>query len=122
MVSPAPLKHWSTAIVGITLLAVVSSAQEPAPPTPPLPDSPRDFNSSGQRFRVVPIKGFSYPWAIVFLPDGTALLNERGARTLRIVRGGVLDPKPVAGLPLMIKPSDSRAVVDLALHPRFAEN
>ena len=120
----APLKHRSTGIVGIALLAVaaVSSAQEPRPPRPTLPDSPRLFNSFGQRYRVVPIKGFTHPWAIAFLPDGSMLVSERGLSTLRIVRDGVLDPKPITGLPPMIKPAGSRAGVDLALHPRFAEN
>ena len=133
-------KHWPTALVGIALLtlAATSGAQEPpapanaadqepvaptrAPPSPSLSDQPRTFTASGQRFRVVPIKGFSYPWAIAFLPDGSMLVSERGVSTLRIVRNGVLDPKPITGLPQMIKPAGSRAGVDLALHPKYAEN
>ena len=50
------------------------------------------------------------------------LISERGARTFRIVRNGILDPQPITGLPVMIKGSGSRAGVDIALHPQFTEN
>jgi glucose/arabinose dehydrogenase len=110
------------ATLGLVFVAVAARAQEPARPNPTLPATPQLFNKSGQQIRVVPIKGFSYPWAIAFLPDSTMLVSERGATTLRIVRNGVLDPKPVTGLPHMIAPAGSRAGVDLALHPHFAEN
>lgn len=40
----------------------------------------------------------SHPWAIAWLPDGSALVTERPGR-LRLMRDGRLDPKPIAGLP-----------------------
>ena len=47
-------------------------------------------------------------------------MTERPGR-LRIVRNGVLDPTPVAGVPAV--PAQGLAgLMDLALHPRFAEN
>jgi glucose/arabinose dehydrogenase len=40
---------------------------------------------------------------------------------LRIVRNGVLDPKPVAGMP-QVQAAGLAGLMDLALHPRFSEN
>jgi glucose/arabinose dehydrogenase len=66
-------------------------------------------------------EGLSHPNGLVFLPDGrTMLLTERAGR-LRVVRDGVLDPTPVAGVPEM----DHTALgglQDIVLHPDFAKN
>ena len=73
--------------------------------------------------RVTSIKGFVYPWALAFLPNGDMLVTEQGRNTLRIVRGGVLDPTPITGLPTGITSTRrDTAGVDIAVHPRFAEN
>jgi glucose/arabinose dehydrogenase len=48
------------------------------------------------------------------------LITERAGR-LRIVRKGVLDPKPIAGMPPVLD-QNLRGLNDLALHPKFAEN
>ena len=108
--------------VGVSLALLVAVASGAQKPGPQLPDAPQVFSNQGQRFRVVAIKGLSYPWAIAFLPDGSMLISERGARTFRIIRNGILDPQPITGLPVMIKGSGSRAGVDIALHPQFTEN
>jgi glucose/arabinose dehydrogenase len=47
-------------------------------------------------------------------------VTERPGR-LRIVRNGVLDPAPVKGLPA-IQAAGLAGLMDIALHPRFAEN
>jgi glucose/arabinose dehydrogenase len=57
---------------------------------------------------------------MAFLPDGEILVAERPGR-LRIVRDGVLDPKPVAGLP-QVQAQGLAGLMDVALHPRFSEN
>ena len=55
------------------------------------------------------------------------LVTERAGR-LRIIRNGVLDPKPIAGAPASFWTAESGApgavhgYMDIALHPRFAEN
>jgi glucose/arabinose dehydrogenase len=72
-------------------------------------------------------RGLENPWSIAFLPDGTILVTERMGR-LRAIRNGVLDPQPVAGTPKAIGagvsglPGAVHGYMDVALHPRFAEN
>ena len=56
---------------------------------------------------------------IAFLPDGGMLVTERPGR-LRIVRNGVLDPQPIAGVP-PVRTDGNGGLMDVALHPRFAE-
>jgi glucose/arabinose dehydrogenase len=95
----------------------------------PLPKLPMEFDTAeGQRIRVVAVaRGLTYPWSMAFLPDGSMLVAERTGK-LRIIRNGVLDPQPVAGVPVSKyagKSGDPGAVhglMDIALHPKFAEN
>jgi glucose/arabinose dehydrogenase len=58
---------------------------------------------------------------MAFLPDGSILVTERSGR-LRIIRDGVLDPMPIAGLPEMYRSTRLGGLNDVAVHPRFAEN
>lgn len=90
-------------------------------PSPPLPDGPLALETGIERqIRVTITKGLNQPWSMAFLPDGAILVTERPGR-LRIVRNGVLDPKPVAGLP-EVKAQGLAGLMDLALHPHFSEN
>jgi len=66
------------------------------------------------------VQGLEHPWGLAFLPDGRMLVTEREGR-LRIVRDGKLDPRPVGGLP-PIEASGQGGLLDVAVHPRFAEN
>ena len=54
-------------------------------------------------------------WAARGVPDA-----EREGR-LRIVRNGVLDPRPVTGVPA-VRAAALGGLLDVALHPKFAEN
>ena len=90
---------------------------------PSLPDGPIMVESAvvaHRNLRLVVTKGLSHPWGMAFLPDGNILITERPG-CLRIVRNGVLDPKPLAGLPA-ISSQGLAGLLDIALHPRFAEN
>ena len=64
--------------------------------------------------------GLEHPWGLAFLPDGRMLVTERPGR-LRIVADGVLDPEPVAGVPKVYVDGQG-GLLDVALHPGFAEN
>jgi glucose/arabinose dehydrogenase len=58
---------------------------------------------------------------MAFLPDGrTILVTERPGR-LRIIREGVLDPKPVSGVPT-VNNVFIGGLNDVALHPEFEKN
>ena len=72
------------------------------------------------QIRLTVTKGLNQPFSMAFLPDGAILVTERPGR-LRIVRNGVLDPAPVKGLP-EIRAQGLGGLMDLALHPHFAEN
>lgn len=64
--------------------------------------------------------GLTHPWSMAFLPDGDVLITERPGR-LRIFRDGRLLSEPVSGLPT-IDPVGQGGLLDLALHPDFANN
>lgn len=91
-------------------------------PSPALPDSPMVYETALVRpIRVVATKGLNQPWSMAFLPDGAILVTERPGR-LRIVRNGVLDPNPVLGLPQDIQAQGLAGLMDVQLHPKFADN
>jgi glucose/arabinose dehydrogenase len=137
------LRYWTgtiAAIAALVLAGVASRAQQPAGaqgkggakkaptappginwPSPPLPDGPIVLDTGIQhQIRLIVTKGLNQPWSMAFLPDGGILVTERPGR-LRIVRSGVLDPTPVAGVP-QVQAQGLAGLMDLALHPRFSEN
>ena len=65
-------------------------------------------------------RGLRQPWSIAFLPDGAMLVTERGGN-LRIIRDGVLDPEPVAGMP-EVRSGGLQGLMDIVLHPDFSRN
>ncbi len=98
------MRTW--AVFALTMLmaaAAPAQQQRPAPiglPHVALGDGPFIFDTAEQhKIRVVVVtKGLSHPWSLAFLPGGNMLVTERGGR-LRMIRDGVLDPKPLAGVP-----------------------
>ena len=66
-------------------------------------------------------RSLSHPWSLAFLPDGDMLITERDGR-LRIVRDGVLDPTPIAGVPPVSAAGAFTGLLEVAVHPRFTEN
>lgn len=118
------------ALVGVLLVPPVAAAQEeqaePEPPGLPrvtVPDGPFVINTHAiAEVRVVVVtKGLSHPWGMAFLPDGGILVTERDSGQLRMVRDGVLDPEPVAGVPEVFT-GGLAGLMDVALHPAFDEN
>jgi glucose/arabinose dehydrogenase len=90
---------------------------------PPLGDGPFLIESARpehRNLRVVVMARLRQPWSIAFLPDNAILVTERGGQ-LRIIRNGVLDPTPVAGVPA-VHAAGLQGLMDVVLHPRFAEN
>ncbi len=114
---PSPLLGL-TLLTLLTLLAwlQVAGCTPPKGPTPISGDVPE---ARGWHVETV-AAGLEHPWAIAWLPDGAALITERPGR-LRILREGRLDPQPIAGVPEVFAQGQG-GLLDLALHPRFAEN
>lgn len=114
----------------IALGPAVAAAQQPPPigvAPVVLSAGPYTFDTAEQHgLRVAVVaRGLNHPFAIAPLPNGDALVTERG-RALRLVRGAGgpsprLEPAPIAGLPT---PPAIRGGgwQDVVLHPKFAEN
>jgi glucose/arabinose dehydrogenase len=105
-------------VLTAVLLTGNSCAQMEPPETRPAPAAPA-VSAEGIRQTVL-LRGLEHPWGMAWLPDGSLLITERPGR-LRIVRGGVLDPQPVAGVPQVLAAGQG-GLLDVSVHPRFADN
>jgi glucose/arabinose dehydrogenase len=125
----------------VTLGVLIGSAQQSVPFQGGIPVAPRGLagkplpagplvldTAEGERIRVVVVtRELSYPFGMTWLPDGSMLITERLGK-LRILRNGKLDPQPVAGAPMNYSAGESglpgavHGLMDVVLHPRFAEN
>ena len=114
--------RWSAAAAAMSIAicaTLVAHAQRGRSTT--LTDGPWNYRHADGDFRVTVVaKGLSHPWSIAFLRGGDMLVTERAGR-LRLIHDGVLHPTPVAGLP-PIYANRLDGLMDLALHPNFAEN
>src|ERR1700737_2693370 len=114
---------WFTIPALFAALFSVQAQQQPiGVPVPPLGAGPFVLDTAEHhKIRVTIVtKGLVHPWSLAFLPDGSMLVSERPGR-LRIIRNGVLDPKPISGVP-EVRTKGNGGLMDVALHPRFAEN
>jgi glucose/arabinose dehydrogenase len=66
-------------------------------------------------------EGLSHPWSMAFLPDGRMLITERPGRLRIIGKDFKLEPQPVGGVPAVAAVGQG-GLLDVALHPKFAEN
>jgi glucose/arabinose dehydrogenase len=122
------MRRTLVAVILLFALVVAGSAQERGRggrvsvgvAEVPLPAGPVVFDTAEQhKIRVTIVaRGLSHPWGMVWLPNGDMLVTERPGR-LRIIRNGVLDPAPIAGLPPM-HVRGLAGLLDIALHPTFA--
>ncbi|MGF1610127.1 MAG: PQQ-dependent sugar dehydrogenase [Kiloniellales bacterium] len=79
------------------------------------------IQSEKHGFRLVSlVQGLEHPWGLAFLPDGSLLVTERPGR-LRLIKDGVLQEPPIAGVP-EVEAEGQGGLLDVALHPDFAQN
>jgi glucose/arabinose dehydrogenase len=129
------------AVCGFLIVAVFAFAQQKVPFANGIPVAPQGLagkklplkpviyqTGEGQTIRVVvQNRGLAEPWSAAFLPDGTMLVTQRDGK-LRVIRKGILDPAPIAGVPTSYHAGESglpgavHGLMDIALHPKFAEN
>ena len=129
-------------LIGLLFLAGAPSAQQQAPQGPgdgaprrnpgpagamgvdaaKLPDQSQIFDTAEQHKIKVSVlaKGFEHPWALALLPDGNILVTER-AGGVKLVTAGNRTPKPVVGIP-DVQVVSLWGLMDVVLHPKFAEN
>lgn len=75
-----------------------------------------------QKIRVhVVASGLDHPWSVAFLPDGRFLVSERRGRLRLISAEGIVAKTPVAGVP-HVHAAGQGGLLDVALHPDFAQN
>jgi aldose sugar dehydrogenase len=115
------------------LLPFGAAAQRPNIGIAPveLTQSTYTFDTAEQhKVRVVVVaKGLKHPFAVALLPDGDALVSERGA-ALRLIHDAtgadgqpaVLDPTPVAGIPAVEPKFRGGGLQDVVLNPQYARN
>ena len=90
-------------------------------PAPGPVDPSRVHTTASERFRLeLVVDGLSTPWGMAFLPDGRLFVSERSG-ALRVIDIGKPLPPPVGGTPRPWVQQDG-GLMDVALHPKFAEN
>jgi aldose sugar dehydrogenase len=120
------------AFIAISATNAVSAQQANIGIAPVLLSQPAyEFDTAEQhRLRAtVVVHGLNHPFSIALLPNGDALISERGG-ALRLLRNALgapgrpvqLEVAPVAGLPANEVAYRNAGLHDLALHPQFATN
>jgi len=106
-----PLSHAARFGASVTLLATLAS-----------PVAAQDVQRTQLHdFRIVTVvDGLVSPWGFAFLPGGDILVTQRGGQ-VRVVRGGKLLADTVTGVPA-VRASGQGGLLDIVLHPKFAEN
>ncbi|HEX4999570.1 MAG TPA: PQQ-dependent sugar dehydrogenase [Terriglobia bacterium] len=110
-------------VAAAALILVTFGLAQRGRPAPSLGDGPWTYDTyePGTRIRVsILTRGLSHPWSLAWIPGGEMLVTERDGR-LRVVRNGILDPNPVAGVP-EVRHGGLNGLMEVLPHPRFAAN
>lgn len=138
---PSVSRVWNAAHFPVAALLAIALATSAGGAEPeqvgldpvPVGSGPYHYDTAEQRGIRVDIlaRGLAQGYSFAFLPNGDALIVERGVR-LRLLRGAiganpVLVDAPVAGAPDFsrsenIHPDDVLGIQDIALDPDFARN
>src|SRR5688572_12531111 len=80
------------------------------------------FQTEDYQVRVVTLaEGLVYPYSFDFLPDGSVLIAQLNGE-MRLFRDGEDAAQPITGIPKVYYIPGRGGLMDLQLHPKFAEN
>jgi len=81
---------------------------------------PQVFETGGFRYRLdTVVSGLKVPWGLAFLPSGDYLVSDRNGKLYRVNPEG--SKREISGVPKVVVKSQG-GLLDLALHPDFANN
>jgi glucose/arabinose dehydrogenase len=114
----------ASSILAAAVAAMICAAASPAADSrvgraPPPAPQPAKVVKAGYKVTEI-AKGLDHPWSMAFMPDGSMLVTERQGR-LRLIKGGLLQPQPIGGVPAVHTGSQA-GLFDIVLHPNFAQN
>ncbi len=105
----------------LTILSLLSAAGCGQTPKSLPANEPVSTVGGDARFKVETVaSGLEVPWGFAFLPGGDLLFTERPGR-VRIIEKGKLRSEAVYKVP-DVEPSSESGLMDISLHPKFAEN
>ncbi|MDZ4790566.1 MAG: PQQ-dependent sugar dehydrogenase [Hyphomicrobiales bacterium] len=110
--TPSAEAQWVVGTLAlITLVFLLSAGLAQAKP----------MQSELHKFSVVTVaSGLNHPWGMAFLPGGDMLVTERNGG-VRLIRDGKLVKQPLVGAPKAYARGQG-GLLDIAAHPKFAEN
>lgn len=113
-----PIKQIFYSLIVSTLLLTAACGQKP---TGLAENQTVSTSKSDVKFKVeIVAGGLEVPWGFAFLPDGNMIFTERPGR-VRIIEKGKLREEPIYKVP-DVEPSGESGLMDVSLHPKFAEN
>ncbi len=127
MTYPAPFTRFTATLFAILILTVLpgcasESATPESKPDAAAPATGPVFQTSDYQVRAVTLaEGLVYPYSFTFLPDGTVLIAQLNGQ-LRIFRNGSLASETISGIPAVHYVPGRGGLMDITLHPKFAEN
>lgn len=65
-------------------------------------------------------EGLNFPWSLAFLPDGKLIVTERSGQIRIVSKNG--DSTAIGGLPKNIYVKGQGGMLDVVLHPNYANN
>jgi aldose sugar dehydrogenase len=117
--APAPATAAESAHPEVQPRDLVDALAQPPTFTGELP-SLAAINIRDARIETV-LSGLERPWAFAFIAEDEVLITETGGRLQRF-RFGSAAPREVDGLPAIANTHPQQGLLDLVLHPAFAEN
>jgi glucose/arabinose dehydrogenase len=107
-------KHWLTPLATLLFICLSTMVYRPV-------QADEIINAGTEKIRInVLTDKLNAPWSMAFLPDGRILVTEKSGQ-LRMIENGKLLPQAIAGAPKVVD-SGQGGLLDVALHPQYAQN